>query len=54
MPEGGADSGYLQQDKQHLIQVMQRVIPLVAKEPLAQRLWVVEETRIRIRGSEAD
>ena len=36
------------------MQVVQRVIPFMAKEPLAQRLWIVEEAQVRIRGSEAE
>src|SRR5919109_5557718 len=37
------------QDKPHALEVFTRVIPLLAQEPLAQRLWIVEEHRIRIR-----
>jgi len=40
------------QDKRHVLQVLERIIPLIAREPLERRLWVVEETRLRIRGSE--
>lgn len=43
------------QDKQHLIEVFQRVIPLMLQESLARRLWIIEEARVRIRdGEEAD
>jgi predicted nuclease of predicted toxin-antitoxin system len=38
-----------QQDKPHVLEVFARVIPLLSQEPLAQRLWIVEEHRIRIR-----
>jgi hypothetical protein len=31
------------------LEVFARVIPLLSQEPLAQRLWIVEENRIRIR-----
>ena len=37
------------QDKPHVLEVFARVIPLFSQEPLAQRLWIVEEHRIRIR-----
>ena len=39
-----------QQDKSHVIEVFGRVIHLLAKEPIEQRLWLVEEDRIRIRS----
>ncbi|WP_017715576.1 DUF5615 family PIN-like protein [Kamptonema formosum] len=38
------------QDKPYLISVFQRAIPLMAREPVEHRLWIIEETRIRIRG----
>ena len=37
------------QDKPHVLEVFVRVIPGLSQEPLAQRLWIVEENRIRIR-----
>jgi predicted nuclease of predicted toxin-antitoxin system len=37
------------QHKHHLIHLMQRVIPLLATEPVEHRLWIVEEARVRIR-----
>jgi len=37
------------QDKPHVIEVFRRVMRLFAREPIEQRLWVVEEDRIRIR-----
>ena len=39
-------------DKNHILNTMRRTIPLIGQEPLAQHLWIVEETRIRIRQSE--
>jgi predicted nuclease of predicted toxin-antitoxin system len=36
-------------DKPHVLEVFARVTPLLSQEPLAQRLWIVEENRIRIR-----
>ena len=41
------------QAKQHVIKVFQRILPLIDREPLKQHLWIVEETRIRIRGKDA-
>jgi len=38
------------QDKQHLIEIFKRAIPLLKREPIDKRLWIIEETRIRIRG----
>lgn len=40
------------QAKQHLIETFYRIIPLIGREPLKQHLWIVEETRIRIRGKD--
>jgi predicted nuclease of predicted toxin-antitoxin system len=38
------------QDKPHLLSCLRRLIPLMEKESLRSRLWIVEEDRIRIRG----
>ena len=38
------------QAKHHVIKVFRNIIPLIGSEPLIQRLWIVEETKIRIRG----
>lgn len=40
------------QDKQHLIEVFRRAIPVLKRETIDRRLWIIEETRIRIRGEE--
>src|SRR3972149_5173383 len=40
------------QAKQHVIEVFRRIIPLIRSEPLIQHLWLVEETRVRIRGKD--
>lgn len=37
------------QDKLTVLTVFARVLTLLGKEPLAQRLWVVDERRVRIR-----
>ena len=39
----------LRQDKAHVIEVFRRTLNAVEDEPLEGRLWIVEETRIRIR-----
>ncbi len=39
-------------DKRHLMEVFQRAISLIDREPLKRHLWIVEETRVRIRGRE--
>ena len=41
------------QDKKHLIRVFQRILPMLEQEPVKGRLWIIEETRVRIRGEEA-
>ncbi len=38
-----------QQDKTHVLNLIPRLIPMFSAEPLAGRLWIVEEDRIRIR-----
>ncbi len=38
------------QAKHHVIKVFRGIIPLIGREPLLQHLWIVEETRVRIRG----
>jgi predicted nuclease of predicted toxin-antitoxin system len=38
------------QDKPHVLDVIDRLIPLLSSEPLEHLLWIVEETRLRIRG----
>lgn len=35
-----------------LIEVFRRAIPTLKREPIDRRLWIIEETRIRIRGEE--
>ena len=42
------------QDKASVLGVLQRLIPLLDREPLAGRLWVVDETSVRIRGGERE
>jgi predicted nuclease of predicted toxin-antitoxin system len=40
------------QSKQHILKVFYRILSLIDREPLNQHLWIVEETRIRIRGND--
>mgnify|MGYP001458474568 CR=1 FL=1 len=38
------------QDKLHLIQVLRSVLPLLSTETVQNRLWIVDESGVRIRG----
>jgi predicted nuclease of predicted toxin-antitoxin system len=40
------------QDINHLIGMFRQTIPLLEREPIEHRLWIVEETRVRIRGEQ--
>lgn len=37
------------QDKPHVLSVVRRLLPLMAREPLAGRLWIVDGDRVRVR-----
>jgi len=37
-------------DKQRVLSVMQRLLPVLEQEPLSGRLWIVDEASVRIRG----
>lgn len=39
-----------QQDKGHVINTIGRLLTILRTEPLENRLWIVEEERIRIRA----
>ena len=41
------------QDKLHLIELLRSVLPLLSIEPLQNRLWIVDESGVRIRGEQA-
>ena len=41
-------------DKRHVVEVFDRVVSLLEREPLAKHLWVVDEQSVRIRGTEDD
>ena len=38
------------QDKPLVLEAMGGILPLLEREPLDKRLWIVEGTRVRIRG----
>jgi predicted nuclease of predicted toxin-antitoxin system len=38
------------QDKPHVLEVLEHLVPMLPREPLERHLWIVEETRVRIRG----
>jgi predicted nuclease of predicted toxin-antitoxin system len=38
------------QSRSHILQVMSSVVTLLASEQLANRLWIVSEAGVRIRG----
>ena len=42
----------LRQDKPHVIAVFRQAIALLRTEIIEHRLWIIEETRVRIRGEE--
>lgn len=42
----------VRQDKRHLIEVFKRAITVLMREPIEGRLWIIEETKVRIRGGE--
>ena len=39
-----------QQGKAHILEIIPRMMRMFSTEPLAGRLWIVEEERIRIRS----
>jgi len=42
------------QTKPHVIEVFSSIIHLISREPLIQHLWIVEETKVRIRGGDEE
>ena len=38
------------QSKRHLLETLNSVLPLFETEQVMNRLWIVEESRVRIRG----
>ena len=41
------------QDKLHLIEVLRSLLPLLSTETVQNRLWIVDESGVRIRGDHA-
>jgi predicted nuclease of predicted toxin-antitoxin system len=37
-------------DKLRVLHALERVLPILENEPLAGKLWIVDETAVRIRG----
>ena len=37
-------------DKPHVLDVLNRLLPLFDSDPLTRHLWIVEEDRVRIRS----
>lgn len=42
-----------EQGKEHVIRTFEHAIPVLGRERIKGRLWIVEERRIRIRGERA-
>jgi predicted nuclease of predicted toxin-antitoxin system len=40
-------------DRESASRAIERMIPLLAVEPLIGKLWIVEQSRVRIRGGDA-
>jgi predicted nuclease of predicted toxin-antitoxin system len=40
------------QGKSHVMSIFHRLLPLIDREPLRERLWIVEESKVRIRGKD--
>lgn len=38
-------------DKAHVLMAPERVAPILQHEALRERLWIVDETKVRIRGA---
>ncbi|MBI1893749.1 MAG: DUF5615 family PIN-like protein [Candidatus Rokubacteria bacterium] len=38
------------QDKRHVLAAIRRILPVLRTDPVARRLWIVEEHAVRIRG----
>ena len=37
-------------DKFHVLSVLERLLPVLEREPLSGKLWIVDETSVRMRG----
>jgi len=38
------------QDKPHVLGVVRRILPMLSREEIGQRLWIVDERQVRIRS----
>ena len=38
------------QDKPYILEAIRRLIPLLSSEPIEHLLWIVEDTRLRVRS----
>jgi len=41
-----------QQEKPHLLAVLEGILPMLETEQIHGRLWIVEESRVRVRSAE--
>ena len=40
------------QEARHVLRIIEKLIPMLGREPLSGSLWIVDETSVRIRGPE--
>ena len=40
------------QSKAHALAAFQRAMPLLGRQPLTGRLWIIEDSQVRIRGED--
>ena len=40
------------QDREHVLRMVRQILPMLQESKLANSLWIVEETRVRIRESQ--
>lgn len=41
------------QDKSHILNIAERLLKIIEKEPLDRHIWIVEEDRVRISGKDS-
>lgn len=37
-------------DKLHVLSIIERLLPILEEEPLSARLWIVDDSSVRVRG----
>lgn len=42
------------QSRNHVLRILENLLPVLAKEPLNGRLWIVDDTAVRIHGEEKE